>query len=759
MRHILLTAAFLLCFLFCDAQKFVEAYNGGNYKKSLSLAQKTIEKDAKNLDAYLIKALSNMHLALDPETKEEFPIGVESSITTLDFIILKDKKETFIPAHQEQVDTLLFHAFQLAENYYNNEKVAKSEKLLDKLLNIQPKPEYYFLKGKICMDREEFELGAQYYNYAAAKIYTDFKEGKIPEPYLSEAFIELAYSIYEDRDYSNAYTIFNRALMLFKDRSVETEYLQFLQTQSASMFGYTEPKIYDVYLKNLDSIEKQFQNPLPFQKLKWEVIFNYYNSLRLQNENIMADSMISLYACRENNAVVLDTLLSAILTKTKINNTVSANTVSCDLNGSNTYKKIYSCLNNGKPGEEGMFLLVDSLVSQNKFSEGIKVLYNIKRLTSDKSKINSYEAKIFTLLKNADSAYKANVNMYELTVLFPENKNFKLLQQNEAVNQIISFIDKGKFSEAGVLLRQQIKMLPNDATIHALYKKWVLYDYQTNFKSYDAWTDRIVWNGSTETCDPGKLTAADQEKFLRALNYVRRVAGVPDKCILREEWNAKCQAAALMMSANGDLSHNPPKEWNCFTADGYMGANNSNLSLGYDGIDALMGQVDDDGGNNEAVGHRRWILNPYRKVFGHGSTGSAMALWALGGKDSNYDDKITDPYDTQYVVWPPEYYSPVNLYTYRWSFSISNANFDSCTVEIFKNNKKIDVTILEDHQGYGQNTIVFVPDGLDYSMEPDTKFTIKIKNVRTYTYDSVKDEYVNVYTDYTYWTTYISVLQ
>ena len=54
MKHIPLTAAFLLCFLLCDAQKFVDAYNSGNYKKSLSLAQKTIDKDSKNLDAYLI---------------------------------------------------------------------------------------------------------------------------------------------------------------------------------------------------------------------------------------------------------------------------------------------------------------------------------------------------------------------------------------------------------------------------------------------------------------------------------------------------------------------------------------------------------------------------------------------------------------------------------------------------------------------------------------------------------------------------------
>lgn len=746
-----------MCFLLSDAQKFVEAYNSGNYKKSLYLAQKTIDKDSKNLDAYLIKALSNMHLAIAPETKEDFPVGVEASLTTLDFIILKDKKEVFIPAHQQQVDTILFNVFQLAQNYYDNDKVAKSEKLLNKILNIQPTPESYFLKGKICMDREEFELGAQYYNYAAAKIYLDYKEGNIPQPYLSEAFTALAYSIYEDRDYANAFTIFNRALILFKDKSLENDYLQFLQSQSASMFGYTELKVFDVYLMNLDTIENILFDPKPFHKLKWDIIYKYYNSLRIQNENLKADSLFTLYACKENNEVVLDTLLSEILLKTKMNNTVNTNSVSCDLNGSNTFKKIYSCLNNGKSGEEGMFLLVDSLIAQNKFSEGIKILYNIKRLTSDKTRITAYETKLYSLLKNADSVYKASVNMYELTVFFPENKNFKLLQQNEAVTQILSLIDKNKFSEAGVLLRQQIKILPKDATINALYKKWVLYDYQTNYLSTDAWTDRIEWNGSSETCNPGKLSAADQEKFLKRLNYIRRIAGVPDNCIMREEWNTKCQAAALMMAANGDLSHNPPKEWKCFTAEGYMGANNSNLSLGYDGVDALMGQLDDDGGNNEAVGHRRWILNPYRKVFGHGSSGSAMALWALGGKDANYDDKITDTYDTKYVVWPPEYYSPVNFYTGRWSFSISNANFDSCTVEILENNRKIGVAILEDHQGYGQNTIVFEPQGLNYNMTPDTKYTIKIKNVRSYYYDAVKDEYVNVYTDYTYWTTYISV--
>ena len=698
-----------------------------------------------------------MHLALDPETREDYPVGVESAISTLDHIILKDKKETFLPAHQEEVDTILFHVFELAQKYYNDEKPAKAEKLLDKLLNLEAKPEYYFLKGKILMDRDESELAADYYNRAASNIYLDHKYGKIPEPYLSEAFVELAYSIYEDRDYNNANTIFNRAVILFNDKALENEYLLFLTRQAGSMFGYTEPVLYDNYLKNLDTLHKIVIDAEPFEKLKWEVIYSYYNSLRLMELNTSADSLLSLYACREHNTSALDTLLAGIFRKTKMNNSSNIGAAYCDLSGSSTYKKIYSCLNPGRAGEEGLFMLVDSLISNNKFSEGIKVLYNIKRISSDKTKLTAYESKIFTLLKNADSAYIANVDMYELTVFFPENKNFKLLQQNEAVTQILTFIDKNKFTEAGVVLRQQMKLIPNNATINALYRKWVINDYLVNYKSYDNYSDRIVWNGSVETCDPGKLSAADQEKFLRRFNYVRRLAGLPDKCTLREEWNERCMAAALMMTANYDLSHNPPKDWKCFSPAGYVGANNSNLSLGYDGVDALMGQIEDGGSNNEAVGHRRWILNPYRKVFGHGSTGSAMALWALGGENSNYDSKITDIFDTQYVVWPPEYYCPANLYVERWSFSLSNANFDSTTVEIFQGKNKIDCTVLEDHQGYGQNTIVFVPNDIGYYAKPESTYTVKIKKVKTYYYDAVKQDYVYTSSDYSYSTTFIAV--
>ncbi len=755
LKHTLLTIIFCLCFLYCEAQKYRDAYANGNYKKSLTLAQKTLDKDKSALDAYLFKAMSNLYLGLDSITHEDYPTGVESSLTTITFLINKDKKKEFIPLHQTEIDIITKEVFLLAEEYYNSERTVKSEKLLDKLLEIDAKPEYFYLKGKILSEKGETDQAAINFNQAAAKIYLDYKAGKINEPYLSDAFVQLAYSIYDDRDYPNAYTIFNRAQILYQDVKVEEAYYVLLDSQLITMQWSEDRNIFENYIHNLDTISGLLKSPEKFHQLKWKGIITYYNALRYDDDNIAADSLLEVTTCAERHFETYDFLVENILNNTRIDLTVTGNPIKSDLNACNTYKKIYNCMHSGAKEEDGLYQLVDSLIAINQFTNGIKILYNIRRLNNNKTKISSYENKIYTILKNSDSTFLSAINLYDFTVYFPENKSFSLLQQNEAVIKINAFIEKNQFTEAGILLRQQIKIIPNNATIQALYRKWIIRDYTKSYLSSYEWTDKSEWNGSDETCTPGKVSPKDQEKFLICLNYVRRLAGIPDACILREEWNTKCQAAALMMTANYDLSHNPPKDWSCYTEAGYEGASNSNLSLGYDGIPALMGQVDDDGGNNSSVGHRRWILNPYRKVFGHGSTGSAMALWALGGKDSNYPDEITDKFDAQYVVWPPEYYCPKSFNCSRWSFSLSNAYFDSVSVEVYNGKKKIACEVLETASGYGQNTLVFVPQFDSYYMSAETTITVKIKNVKIYEYDAVKDEYVYKFFDYTYYTTFI----
>ena len=105
---------------------------------------------------------------------------------------------------------------------------------------------------------------------------------------------------------------------------------------------------------------------------------------------------------------------------------------------------------------------------------------------------------------------------------------------------------------------------------------------------------------------------------------------MPDSAVLLPEWNEKCQAAALMMHAEEHLSHQPGSNFQCFSKEGQQAAGMSNLSLGYGGIPALLGQVYDSGSSNGSVGHRRWVLTPYRRLYGMGSTDDAMVCGPLG---------------------------------------------------------------------------------------------------------------------------------
>jgi hypothetical protein len=108
---------------------------------------------------------------------------------------------------------------------------------------------------------------------------------------------------------------------------------------------------------------------------------------------------------------------------------------------------------------------------------------------------------------------------------------------------------------------------------------------------------------------------------------------VPAVVQLDDVYSGKAQQAALMMSANGQLSHNPPPSWLCYTAEGAQAAGSSNLYLGRFGPAAITGYVYDAGSGNYAVGHRRWILYPQTQRMGTGDippvggARSSNALW------------------------------------------------------------------------------------------------------------------------------------
>jgi hypothetical protein len=84
------------------------------------------------------------------------------------------------------------------------------------------------------------------------------------------------------------------------------------------------------------------------------------------------------------------------------------------------------------------------------------------------------------------------------------------------------------------------------------------------------------------------------------------------------------------------------------------------------------------------------------------------------------------------VAWPPAGFVPYqNLPTSnRWSFSFPGANFNSATVTMSGPDGPIPVTLEPLANGYGDNTIVFLPNAVSYARPvSDTTYTVKVAGI------------------------------
>lgn len=239
------------------------------------------------------------------------------------------------------------------------------------------------------------------------------------------------------------------------------------------------------------------------------------------------------------------------------------------------------------------------------------------------------------------------------------------------------------------------------------------------------------WTGNRNSCNAGTTTQAYADATLLRVNYYRAMAGLPGTVTLSNTWNGKCQEAALMMSVAGQLSHAPGTNWACSTAGGREAAGRSNLALGSTGPGAIDLYMDDPGSGNTAAGHRRWILYPPTQWMGTGSIPSgdgwaAHALWVIGGAG-------TRPATPAWVAWPPSGFVPYQVLprsSQRWSFSYPGASFSGARVFMQRAGTDVTLTLEPMSQGYGDNTIVWVPQGVPTSIPAsDLTYVVTVSNV------------------------------
>jgi hypothetical protein len=220
------------------------------------------------------------------------------------------------------------------------------------------------------------------------------------------------------------------------------------------------------------------------------------------------------------------------------------------------------------------------------------------------------------------------------------------------------------------------------------------------------------------------------------------MAGVPG-VTLSDEYSAKAQAAALMMSVNGKLDHSPSPAWSCYSSDGAEAAGSSNLALGTLGPEAINAYMLEGG----PVGHRRWILYPQTQAMGTGDIPGGSSYWASNALWV-FDSHMWEPRPEtreEFVAWPPPGYVPYQVINDHWSFSYPAADFSSANVSMTSGGSNVSIVLGPLVNGYGENTLVWIPQGVTGGgawPKPvaDTAYTVKIQNAwingqsRDYTY-------------------------
>ena len=235
------------------------------------------------------------------------------------------------------------------------------------------------------------------------------------------------------------------------------------------------------------------------------------------------------------------------------------------------------------------------------------------------------------------------------------------------------------------------------------------------------------YSGNVADCVAGTTSQAFRDSVIQRVNWYRRMAGL-GTITEHKEHSRTAQHAALMMAANGMLSHSPASDWKCYSATGATGAGSSNLYLGISGLRAIDGYIRDPGGSNVAVGHRRWILLPQLTTVGTGDVPfeqgvrpASNALYVFAPRASTREVRE----QRGFVAWPPAGFVPSEAVWGRWSFAVAalesqcsqrylwqcSPDFSAATVAMSDDDGVVGTEVISAPALLGDAAIVWAVDG------------------------------------------------
>ncbi len=217
-----------------------------------------------------------------------------------------------------------------------------------------------------------------------------------------------------------------------------------------------------------------------------------------------------------------------------------------------------------------------------------------------------------------------------------------------------------------------------------------------------------AWSGSVSACNAGDVAAPGRENALKLVNLYRWMVGLP-AVTTDGSRNSQAQACALMMHANGTLSHSPPSSWTCYSSDGANAAGKSNIATtaGVQAVDLYIA----DPGNQTTMGHRRWILSNGLGPIGLGSTSGYSCMWVIGGSGGG---------NNPWTAFPPPGPVPIDLFDVSWAsidstgwtIQSDSINLSGAQVSITDGGTNRPVNVVTLQGGYGSShAINLIPQG------------------------------------------------
>lgn len=284
-------------------------------------------------------------------------------------------------------------------------------------------------------------------------------------------------------------------------------------------------------------------------------------------------------------------------------------------------------------------------------------------------------------------------------------------------------------------------------------------DIQSRYKqlqpSYEGTPFELEPEGFTSQ---GKLVPAFIQDGVKAANFVRYLANLPDDLVMDDDLNYQAQYGAVLLAANGRLSHTPSKpagmnDW--FYATGSKSTSSSNIAFGRataeETVDLYM--RDEDTGNMDRVGHRRWILNPLLLKVGFGfAKGSYNGYSNYYSAMQVFDRSRKEAFDYESIAWPNKGYFPIQNFHSEdpWSISLNPKKFqkpDMNTLQVQVTRLSDDRVWYLDHEdsqvsdsseyfnvntdGYGvPYCLIFRPEIMSTQLQDGEAFHVKIIGLR-----------------------------